>query len=141
VTASVAPELVEAFERLTAAVLRRRGLDGETLPPTQRVALAAVVCDGPLRLRALAERIGTTDATASRTVDALEASGLVARDVAPGDRRGIVVRVTAAGTRRLEERRRQFAETLEAGLADLPADDAERLVRLLDDLTRALDDR
>lgn len=140
-TASVAPELVEAFERLTAAVLRRRGLDGETLPPTQRVALAAVVCDGPLRLRALAERIGTTDATASRTVDALEAAGFVARDVAPGDRRGIVVRVTPAGTRRLEERRRQFAETLEAGLADLPTDDAERLVRLLDDLARALDGR
>jgi DNA-binding MarR family transcriptional regulator len=141
VTASVAPELVEAFERLTAAVLRRRGLDGETLPPTQRVALAAVVCDGPLRLRALAERIGTTDATASRTVDALEAAGFVARDVAPDDRRGIVVRVTPAGTQRLEERRRQFAETLEAGLADLPTDDAERLVRLLDDLARALDGR
>jgi DNA-binding MarR family transcriptional regulator len=138
VTASVAPELVEAFERLTAAVLRRRGLDNETLPPTQRVALAAVVCEGPLRLGALAERIGTTDATASRTVDALEGAGLVARTVAPDDRRGIVVGVTAAGRRRLEERRRQFAEALEAGLADLPPEDAERLVRLLGDLAEAL---
>jgi DNA-binding MarR family transcriptional regulator len=138
---TAAPELVEAFERLTAAALRRRGLDSETLPPTQRVALAAVVCDGPMRLRALAERMGTTDATASRTVDALEAGGLVQRDVAPDDRRGVVVGATDTGRARLEERRRQFAETLEAGLADLPAEDAERLVRLLGDLAEALNRR
>jgi DNA-binding MarR family transcriptional regulator len=135
-----ASALVEAFERLTAAVLRRRGVDSETLPPTQRVALAAVVGEGPLRLRALAERIGTTDATASRTVDALEAAGLVCRGTAPEDRRGVVVAATAAGRTRLEERRRQFAEVLEAGLRDLSADDRTRLVGLVDDLARALSD-
>ncbi|MGE5691103.1 MAG: MarR family winged helix-turn-helix transcriptional regulator [Pseudomonadota bacterium] len=137
-TASAAPALVEAFERLTAALLRRRGIDSDTLPPTQRVALAAVVGEGPLRLRALAERIGTTDATASRTVDALEAAGLVERTVAPEDRRGVVVAATRSGRRRLDERRRQFAATLEAGLADLPPEDAERLVRLLDELAEAV---
>ena len=70
----------------------------------QGVALVTVAAE-PLRLRALAERIGTTDATASRTVDALESAGLVRRASAPDDGRGVVVHVTPAGRRRLEERR------------------------------------
>jgi DNA-binding MarR family transcriptional regulator len=138
VSAAPAAELVEAFERLTAAVLRRRGLDAETLPPTQRVALAAVVSDGPLRLRALAERIGTTDATASRTVDALAAAGLVERADVPEDGRGVRVRATPSGETRLRERRQLFADALAGGLADLPVEDARRLVRLLDDLAEAV---
>ncbi|HSC92019.1 MAG TPA: MarR family transcriptional regulator [Gaiellaceae bacterium] len=134
-----AAALVEAFERLTAAAVRRRGLDAETLAPTQRVALAALVAEGSLRLRALAERIGTTDATASRTVDALATAGLAERTAAPDDRRGIVVRPTAAGRRLLASRRRQLESVLEPGLASLPAEDRARLVGLLDELTRLLE--
>jgi DNA-binding MarR family transcriptional regulator len=138
--AARAPEasaLVDAFERLTAGVLRRRGVGPDPLPPMQGVALVSVAAE-PLRLRMLAERIGTTDATASRTVDALEAAGLVKRTSAPEDGRGVVVRVTPAGRRRLEERRARFAAVLEEGLADLSPADRERLVRLLGDVADAL---
>ena len=127
-----ASALVDAFERLTAGVLRRRGIGPDPLPPTQGVALVTLA-EEPLRLRALAERIGTTDATASRTVDALQSAGLVRRTNAPDDGRGIVVHVTPAGRRRLEERRARFAAVLEEGLADLAPEDRERLVRLLGD--------
>ena len=128
-----ASALVDAFERLTAGVLRRRGIGPDPLPPTQGVALVTLA-EEPLRVRALAERIGTTDATASRTVDALQSAGLVRRTNAPDDGRGIVVHVTPAGRRRLEERRARFAAVLEEGLADLAPEDRERLVRLLGDV-------
>jgi DNA-binding MarR family transcriptional regulator len=133
-----APALVEAFERLTAATLRRRGLGSDALPPTHRVALATLVSDGPLRLGALAEAIGTTDATASRTVDALETAGLAVRAAAPGDRRGVVVAATPHGRTLLEERRRQVAATLEEGLAGFSPEDRERLVRLVRELAETL---
>ena len=135
--ASDASALVDAFERLTAGVLRRRGVGPDPLPPTQGVALV-ILAEEPLRLRALAERIGTTDATASRTVDALAAAGLVRKETAPDDGRGVVVRVTPAGMKRLEERRSRFAAALEEGLADLAPDDRERLVRLLGDVADSL---
>ena len=134
---SDASALVDAFERLTAGVLRRRGVGPDPLPPMQGVALVSVAAE-PLRLRALAERIGTTDATASRTVDALESAGLVRRASAPDDGRGVVVHVTPAGRRRLEERRGRFAAVLEEGLADLAPEDRERLVRLLGHVADAL---
>ena len=135
---SDAGRLVDSFERLTAAVLRQRGAGRDPLPPTQRIALAALAAEGPLRLRALAERIGAPDATASRTVDALAAAGLAERTAAPGDRRGIVVTPTAAGKRRLAARRRQLAAVLDPALATLPEPDRERLVALLDDLAQTL---
>ena len=72
------------------------------------------------------------------TVDALESAGLVRRTSAPDDGRGVVVHVTPAGRRRLEERRALFAAVLDEGLADLAPDDRERLVRLLGDVADAL---
>jgi DNA-binding MarR family transcriptional regulator len=58
-----------------------------------------VVDDGPLRLRALAGRIGTTAATATRSTDALEAQGLVKRQADPSDGRGVLVGATRKGRR------------------------------------------
>ena len=74
--------------------------DGEPgeLSTFQAITLAVLADDGGQRLGSLALALGTTDATASRTVDVLEALGLVARRPDGLDRRCIVVAATDEGS-------------------------------------------
>lgn len=111
------------------------------LTNTQALALGIAVQEGQLRLRALADAMGATDATASRTVDALEARGLVARSKEPRDRRGIVVRPTDAGRRLELKRRRRLVRLLRQLLEDVETDDVSHLVMLLSELNAQLSKR
>jgi DNA-binding MarR family transcriptional regulator len=133
--------LAVELERLVTLVRRRGGPHDADDPPlagSQRLALAALV-GSPLRLRALAERIGTTDATASRTVDALAALGLVRREPDPDDGRGVLVVATPRAVELVAHRRTRLVETLEHGLAGMSHADRARLVSLLVELNDVLD--
>ncbi|WP_083768148.1 MULTISPECIES: MarR family transcriptional regulator [unclassified Nocardioides] len=76
--------LAAHLERLVLLLVHPRGqfqeADERPLSWTQRLALAVAVDESPLRLGALAARMGTTDATASRTVDSLASIGLLRRE-------------------------------------------------------------
>jgi DNA-binding MarR family transcriptional regulator len=134
-----AAALARELERLFSALVREGGRLGFTetvaITPTQRVALFALVDHGALRLGALADAIATTDATATRTVQALERLGLVEREPDPADGRGIRVAATAEGRRLVVRARRRFEQVV-ARL--VPADEQERLSGLLRDLTGAV---
>jgi DNA-binding MarR family transcriptional regulator len=71
---------------------------GRGLTPTQGQVLALLRAnpDG-LRLRALAEQLGVTAATASDSVTALHRKGLVTKEATTGDGRGVVVLLTPTG--------------------------------------------
>jgi DNA-binding MarR family transcriptional regulator len=73
---------------------------GRGLTPTQGQVLALLRAnpDG-LRLRALAEQLGVTAATASDSVTALHRKGLVAKKPTAGDGRGVAVVLTSTGIR------------------------------------------
>ena len=73
---------------------------GRGLTPTQGQVLALLRAnpDG-LRLRALAEQLGVTAATASDSVTALHRKGLVAKKPTAGDGRGVAVVLTPTGIR------------------------------------------
>lgn len=134
--------LAVELERLITLVRRRGGPHDADDPPlagTQRLALAVLVADSPLRLRALADRIGTTDATASRTVDALVALELVRREPDPSDGRGVLVVATPKAVDLVAERRARLVDTLDQGLAAMSRDDRELLVSLLAELNDVLD--
>ena len=102
-----AEALVPAVEGLLLALVRRRLGDQEpsTLTTTQQLALACVVDEGPLRLGALARKIGTTDPTACRAVDVLEDAGLAQRRPEPSDGRGVTITSTPAGDHAIAEAR------------------------------------
>ena len=72
---------------------------GRGLTPTQGQVLALLRAnpDG-LRLRALAEQLGVTAATASDSVTALHRKGLVAKKPTAGDGRGVAVVLTPTGS-------------------------------------------
>jgi DNA-binding MarR family transcriptional regulator len=67
------------------------------LTPTQMNALAAVAEHGPLRVTALAKRLGVTQPTMSDVVSALEDKGLAARRPDPSDGRATGIAATRAG--------------------------------------------
>jgi DNA-binding MarR family transcriptional regulator len=130
---NLAREIERLFTGLTSRRVRLSG-DPSSLTATQRLALAIVVDEGPLRLGALAERMGTTDATATRTVDALEAAQLVRRAVDRADRRGVQVASTPAGPAMLDRRRRELVALLVEPLSRLSPDEQQRVVELLGEL-------
>jgi DNA-binding MarR family transcriptional regulator len=136
--------MAEGIVRLRAEILRRRGDaegTGVELTSPQALALRAVVRGGPLRVGALADELGVTVATASRTVDALTARGLVRREPDPEDARAVRVRATPAGTREHELRRRRFVRALERLMEELSADERRQLAESLETLSRLLASR
>ena len=134
--------LAVELERLITLVRRRGGPHDADDPPlagSQRLALSVLVSGPPLRLRALAERIGTTDATASRTVDALVALDFVRREPDPADGRGVLVVATPKAVEFVATRRMRLVGILEQGLAEMSRADREHLVALLAELNDVLD--
>lgn len=76
--------------------------------------LAAFSPAGRLRISALAEQAPLSQSRVSRLVAELEGKGLVTRDTAPGDSRGVEVAITPAGLDKLLEAQ----DTHHAGLQD-----------------------
>lgn len=134
--------LAEAVERLIAVVIRQRsaipGPEPRQLTTTQALALLTLADEGPLRLGVLADRVATTDATASRTVDVLQRAGFVRRVPDPADGRGISVEPTAEGRREVARRRRRMAAMVGELLKGLRPTEQRRFVDLLDDLNELL---
>jgi DNA-binding MarR family transcriptional regulator len=132
----VAPAIEGLIARLA------RGRLGEIEPSgfttTQLLALATVVDGGPIQLRVLAGRIGTTKATASRSTDVLEAAGLVVRLPDPADGRSILIRATPAGRRARQEALQRLAEMVDRLLGTLEPDDRARFVELIEGLDELL---
>jgi DNA-binding MarR family transcriptional regulator len=124
--------LMGEIGELYAIVLRiaRHATDGdEAMTATQRLALIEIEATGPIRLRTLAGRMDTTPATATRAVDALEEAKFVVRKPDPGDKRGVLVEVTARGRRWAEKRRALVRAVVEAVAPDVSA-------RFIGDLAR-----
>jgi DNA-binding MarR family transcriptional regulator len=142
---SDARQVAEAVEGVMAALVRQRRSasdpDPSSLSTFQALALARLADEGPVRLGSLADSLGTTDATASRTVDVLEERRLAERLPDPGDARGVLVAATTAGTAEIRRRRRRLERLAARALGDLSPDEARRVAQALVDLRALLDRR
>jgi DNA-binding MarR family transcriptional regulator len=137
-------DLARGVERLLAAVLRQRrrlGLEPSPLTLTQGQALAILGDGGPLRIGVIASALGVTDATASRTIDALAALGLAERFDDPTDRRAVLAATTPAGAQLLTQRRADFTALVDELLGHLDEAEARRLAELLEELDDILQGR
>ena len=145
VATSDARLVAEAVEGLLAALVhqRRSARDPEPgeLSTFQSLALASIVDLGALRLGSLADALGTTDATASRTVDVLELHGFATRRPDTGDGRGVVVEPTSAGRDEVRRRRRRLTRLAERALRDLGPAETARVTAALVELRVLLDRR
>lgn len=90
-------------------------LEMVTLP--QFRILVVIASSGPLRMGALAQRVGSTPSTLSRAIDRLEAGGWVRREHSPDSRREILIHLSPHGEQVVahvtERRRREIGEILE----------------------------
>jgi DNA-binding MarR family transcriptional regulator len=135
--------LASAIEQLLHALAQRRHVLGDEEPSPlstfQSIAMTVIDDEGPMRLYALAERLRTTKATASRTIDVLAAHGLAQRRSDPSDGRGVLVSATRPGHRFVLDRRSRLAALLEQLLAEMELDEAQRFTELLGELGDLLD--
>jgi len=119
--------------------LRRH--DPAELSIAQVSGLASVVNHGALGVGRLAELENLPSSAATRLVDKLEAAGLVIRQANPGDRRGVQVVATAAGTALLARYARAGNEWLAERLAALSEPDQRVLARAVTVLRSLAADR
>lgn len=84
---------------------------------------------GPLRVGALAERLGVVISTFSRSLDRLEAGGWVRRVQGETDRREVTVSITDLGGALVQQVTRQRMQALVAALSAVPPEDRAALTR------------
>jgi DNA-binding MarR family transcriptional regulator len=122
-------------------LLRRLRVEDDALgiSPPRLSALSVVVFAGPIGIGEMAAAEGVAAPTMTRLVDGLERDGLVGRGPDPDDRRGVLVRATAKGSRVLHRGRRRRVDVLASGLRTLSDTDLAAVARgaeLIERITR-----
>lgn len=93
---------------------------------------------GGLRMSEISERMMVTGGNITRIAEQLESEGLIARSVAPDDRRASIVRLTAAGRRAFAQMAREHEAWIVAMFAGLHETERTQLYALLAKLKRHL---
>lgn len=127
-----------ASQRLKA---RRRCGDGEhalTLP--QALLLSGLLHEDELAVGQLADAAEVSKPTATRMLDALEREGYVERRKTDRDRRAVLVSLTDAGRRALDESWAYLRSGLLSASAALSADERRDATRLLHRLAVLMDE-
>ncbi|MGW3469120.1 MarR family winged helix-turn-helix transcriptional regulator [Saccharopolyspora sp. NPDC000995] len=129
------------FLRLAKAahVLQRRGAGDLGLTPAQARALSVLGrCETPPRMAELAELLHVVPRAVTPIVDALEDTGLLRREVDPGNRRSTLLELTGQGRKmckRLADIRARAAAQL---FAPLTAQQRQTLLELLEKVDPAM---
>ena len=110
---AVTTAVLTASRVLVAVSARSLGAVQETVTLPQFRALVVLSNRGPSKLVALAEELAVNPSTAMRMVDRLATAALIDRQVNPDNRREVILRLTSAGRRVVDEvtasRRREIA--------------------------------
>jgi DNA-binding MarR family transcriptional regulator len=117
--------LIRSLSRVTGAAE-----EGPAMTATQRLAFFELG-EGPLRLNDLADRMGVSPPTASRSVDALYELGLVERVPDPQDRRALRIELTSPGRELLADRKAKAQTAFAPAVASLSASERKTLSQLL----------
>ncbi len=121
-------------------LLRRLRTEDEALgiSAPRLSALSVLVAGGPRRIGELADAEQVEPPTMTRLVDGMERDGYVSRAPDPEDRRAVVVRATASGSRALSRGRTQRVEALAAELRTLTPDQLSTLAAAIDVLEQVV---
>jgi DNA-binding MarR family transcriptional regulator len=100
---AVVDAVLTASRSMVAVATRSLGPAAEETTIAQYRALVVLASRGPRRIVDLAEALDVAPSTAGRMCDRLVRKGLVRRHRARGDRRAVLVSVTTAGRRVVDE--------------------------------------
>jgi DNA-binding MarR family transcriptional regulator len=130
-------ELRMLVQRLARRIRANRAAD--TISDTQLSVLRRLDLHGPATPGELAIREQVSPPSMNRTVNALEAAGLIARAPSQSDARKVLVTLTADGVALTRETRRLRAEWFAERLAALSDDERTRLLGVRDVLRKLAD--
>lgn len=146
----VADDVVERMGRAwrdlrrgaATAVVRDRmfGTDDESVEPGHMDVLDLLHRQPRWRMGDLAGALRVDPSTITRTIQRMEAEGLVARTPASQDRRVVTVEVTSVGRRRHAAVAARRSDILQHVLGPMAPDQRVQLVDLLDRFIDSLDD-
>lgn len=148
-TNGTGPDPVDVARRLRPALTKIyvayfRTAEHSALSGPQLSVLQRLDEFGPSRIRQLAEAEGVRMPTASNTINQLERAGLVSRERALDDRRGVMVQITDLGRQRLElvgEERTKFLAEMLATLDDANLEHISEVTDAIDALANAYTQR
>jgi len=123
----------DAYRQTTARLL------GLGVPET--TILMHLLHDGPSTPTALARRVGVTPASATAQLDRLELAGHVVRQANPRDRRSVLVTLTPQGLELVSRLFAVFSADVARGTADVDPATVAELGRILDAVSRRLEQR
>lgn len=131
--ARIYPQLMSSMGSLRALV--HEGMD---LTYNQYKTLLTIADRGDCSLGDLAGELEVAMSSASQMVERLVGQGLVHREQAAGNRRQVVIRLTAAGEDLISELERGILRGYERVLARLPEQEQEALVHSFENIARIL---
>lgn len=148
-TNGTGPDPVDVARRLRPALTKIyvayfRAAEHSALSGPQLSLLQRLDEFGPSRIRQLAAAEGVRMPTASNTINQLERAGLVSRERALDDRRGVMVQITDLGRQRLElvgEERTKFLAEMLATLDDANLEHISEVTDAIDALANAYTQR
>ena len=132
--------VLTASRLLVAVSARSLAAVEDTITLPQFRMLGILDSRGPMRLSALAELLDVNPSTATRMVDRLVATEMVARQPNPATRREIVVELTDEGTHVVRGVTRKRRAAIGRIVAKMPEDERRGLVRALTAFTEAGDE-
>ncbi|HEV2458502.1 MAG TPA: MarR family transcriptional regulator [Ktedonobacterales bacterium] len=131
------PPSVVAFDRVFELAARlgdlmERDLSARGLSTARAEVLFVLHLQGPMVQRQLSQALRCTPRYVTDLIDALEAQGWVARSPHPTDRRATLVTLTERGTAAAARMHAERQEGASALFGDVPPDDLETFVAVLD---------
>lgn len=118
---AVVDAVLTASRSMVAVATRSLGAAAEETTIAQYRALVVLTSRGPQRMVDLAEALDVAPSTAGRMCDRLVRKGLVRRHRARGDRRAVLVSITAAGRHVVDEATSRRRALITDILGRLPA--------------------
>jgi DNA-binding MarR family transcriptional regulator len=128
---TVVDAVLTASRSLIAVATRSLGAAAEETTIAQYRALVVLASRGPQRMVDLAGALDVAPSTAGRMCDRLVCKGLVRRHRARGDRRAVMVAVTAAGRDVVDQATARRRALIADILAKLPAGTQEAVAQAL----------
>jgi len=105
----------------------------------QLLCLQMLHDDGPLTTSALAKLVHLSNSTVVGILDRLEQKEWIARERSTGDRRVVLVNITASGEEFLKEAPGLLQDRLAAGLRALPEQEQRAIAQSLDKIVELLE--
>lgn len=133
-------EIVSSFRRISHAFQQLLWKDAENLEitPTQLIVLRKVSMHPDIGITDLAELLHLGNSAASGVVERMVKAGLITRQQSESDRRSFKLSLTEKGNEIREQSKQSLRRHL-LPLSNIPAEDAEELLRIHGDIITILE--